>query len=179
MSSFLVECEPVAKTVDAALVNPFLVSTLECLGVMANLSPVRIRLFLKSTPVMHGDVAGVIGLSHAQGTGVTGSLVVSFPDSLARKVVSGFANELPESLTQDIVIDGIGEVANMVAGGAKRKLAGTRLSFNISTPTLLYGAGTSLHNPPDTVSIASEFKAHPDWPETFLVELATKPVDKS
>lgn len=168
-----------AKTVDANLVNPFLVATLDCMTVMGGLQPARRRLFLKTTPLMHGEIAGVIGLSNPSGgSGVTGSVVVSFPDSLARRIVSRLTSEAPESLAKDMVLDGIGEVANMVGGGAKRLLAGTQYRFDISTPTILSGHQVNLYNPPDTVSIAIEFAAHPDWPETFMIELATRPVER-
>ena len=169
---------PMAKTVDVQLVNPFLVATLECMTVMADLKPERKRLFLKTSPIMHGDVAGVIGLSTIGGSGVTGSVVVSFPDALARRIVGKLTMEEPETLAKDIIMDGIGEVANMVAGGAKRLLAGGQYRFNISTPTVLFGKQVNLYNPPNTVSIACEFTANPAWPETFLIELATVPTDK-
>lgn len=168
-----------SKTVDVQLVNPFLVATLECMAVMAGLQPERRRLFLKTTPLMHGDIAGIIGLSQAGSQGlITGSVVVSFPNSLARRIVSRLMGEDAETLPKDLLMDGIGEVANMVGGGAKRLLAGTSYRFDISTPTVLAGHAVNLYNPPETVSIACEFLAHPQWSETFLIELATKPIDR-
>jgi chemotaxis protein CheX len=161
-----------AKTVDANLINPFLAATIEGLSVMAGLQPARVRLFLKTSTRMHGDYGGVIGMTN----GVTGSCVLSFPDSLARRIVARMMSEPdPQSLAQELILDGIGEMANLVAGGAKRTLAGGVHHFDISTPTLLFGSPIELYNPPETVSIAAEFTAHPDWKETFLFELATKP----
>lgn len=165
---------PMAKTVDVQLLNPFLVATLECMTVMAGLKPERKRLFLKTSPIMHGDIAGVIGLAK----GVTGSCVVSFPERLARRIVSTLLGEEPDHLTKDMIQDGIGEIANMVGGGAKRLLASTAYRFDISTPTVLVGHPIQLFNPPDTISIACEFAADPSFPDTFMIELATKPVDK-
>jgi chemotaxis protein CheX len=169
-----------AKTVDAQLVNPFLVASLECMTVMAGLQPERRRLFIKTSPIMHGDIAGVIGLSRPGGSGggITGSVVVSFTEALARRIVARLTGGNPEDLPKDMVLDGIGEVANMVGGGAKRLLAGSAYRFDISTPTVLAGKPISLYNPPETVSIACEFSAHPDWPDTFMIELATKPVER-
>ncbi len=167
-----------AKTVDVQLVNPFLVATLECMTVMAGLKPERKRLFLKTSTIMHGEVAGVIGMSPVGGSGITGSVVVSFTEPLARRIVGSLLNENPETMHKDMVLDGIGEVANMVAGGAKRLLAGGIYRFNISTPTVLYGKQVNLYNPPETISIACEFLANPQWPDTFLIELATKPIDR-
>ena len=168
-----------AKTVDVQLVNPFLVATLECMTVMGGMQPERRRLFLKTSPMMHGDIAGIIGLSQAGSkNGITGSVVVSFPDALARRIVSRLMGEDPETLSKDLLMDGIGEVANMVGGGAKRLLAGSPYRFDISTPTVLAGHHVNLFNPPDTVSIACEFLAHPQWTETFMIELATRPVER-
>ncbi|MFM2092366.1 MAG: hypothetical protein RLZZ127_2855, partial [Planctomycetota bacterium] len=51
--------------------------------------------------------------------------------------------------------------------------------FAISTPTVIRGdSPTRLFNPVDTVAIACEFTADPDWPETFLIEIALKPQEK-
>ena len=164
-----------AKTVDVQLLNPFLVATLECMSVMAGLKPERRRLFLKTSPVMHGDIAGVIGMAK----GVTGSCVVSFPEPLARRIVAALLGDEPGNLSKDVIQDGIGEIANMVGGGAKRMLASGPYRFDISTPTVLVGHPIHLYNPPETISIACEFAAHPDWAETFMIELATKPVDRA
>lgn len=164
-----------AKTVDAQLLNPFLTAALECFQVMGGLAPERKRLFLKTSPIMHGDIAGVIGMTN----GITGSCVVSFPEPLARKLVASMMMEDPDKITREMILDGVGEVANMVGGGAKRKLAGSGWRFDISTPTVLYGKPIQLFNPPDTIAIAAEFSIHPDWPETFLFELATRPHEKA
>lgn len=164
-----------AKTVDVQLLNPFLMATLECFQVMGGFSPTRKSLFVKTSPLMHGDIASVIGMTN----GVTGSCVVSFPESLARKIVATMMMDEPDKLTKDMILDGIGEVANMVGGGAKRKLAGTGWRFDISTPTVLYGKPIQLFNPPETIAIAAEFTVCADWPETFLFELATRPVEKA
>jgi chemotaxis protein CheX len=122
---------------------------------------------------MHGDVSGVIGLSKF----ITGNCLVSFPEDMAHRIVSAFLMEEPP-VAIDMLHDGIGEVANMVAGGAKRRLADRGFAFSISTPTVVAGRPTDIYNPAETVSIACEFSAHPDWPGTFLIEVATKPTEK-
>ena len=163
------------KTVDVQLLNPFIQATLDCLVSMAHCRPRRVKVFVKTDPRMHGDVAGIIGMSQ----GITGSCVVSFPMGLARRIVARLLGDSPEGLSADMVNDGIGEVANMVAGGAKRIfLAQGTHRFNISTSTVISGVPVQLFNPGDTVAIACEFAADPDWPETFLIEVALKPAEK-
>lgn len=159
------------KTIDVQLLNPFIAATLECLTQMAGMTPERKRVFIKTDPMMHGFITGIIGMSN----GITGSCSVSFPASLARHIVGKFMGEDPSKLTEEMVSDGIGEVANMVAGGAKRQFASTEYRFDISTPTVIMGAPTALYNPAETVSIACEFTASPAIPETFLIEIALKP----
>jgi chemotaxis protein CheX len=162
------------KTIDVNLINPFIEATLECLKDMAGMQPVRQRIFLKTDPTMHGDVAGIIGLSR----GITGSCVVSFPLVLARRIVAGMLMDEPDKLTLDMVNDGIGEVANMVAGGAKRRFSTTSYKFDISVPTVIAGTPVALYNPQDVVSIACLFQAKPEWPEAFLIEIALKPGER-
>lgn len=164
-----------AKTIDVQLLNPFILATLDCLTEMASLSPQRKRVFVKKDAQMHGDISGVIGMSK----GITGSCVVSFPRRLATHVVARFMGEAEANLTDSMVSDGIGEVANMVAGGAKRRFHSTNLYFDISTPTMILGGKTSMYNPLDITSIACEFIATPEIDETFIIEVALKPEDKA
>jgi len=66
----------------------------------------------------------------------------------------------------------------MVAGGAKRRFREANYHFDISVPTMIVGTPTGLHNPDGITSIACEFSATPDIPETFLIEVALKPEEK-
>lgn len=163
-----------AKTIDVQLLNPFILATLDCLTEMAKLTPKRQRIFIKTDPMMHGEVTGIIGMSN----GITGSCSVSFPRRLATFVVARFLGEQEANLNEAMVSDGIGEVANMVAGGAKRRFRENNHLFDISVPTMIIGLPTGLHNPDGITSIACEFTATPDIPETFLIEVALKPEEK-
>jgi len=165
---------PMAKTIDVQLLNPFILATLDCLTEMAGLKPKRQRMFVKDNAMMHGNYTGIIGMTN----GITGSCSVSFPTGLARLVVARFLGEDEAGLSDALVSDGIGEVANMVAGGAKRRFADTGYRFDISTPTVIIGHPTGLHNPMGSTSIACEFLAMPDMVETFLIEIALKAEDK-
>lgn len=162
-----------AKTIDVNIINPFIDSTLDCLREMAGCKPQRLKVFIKKDHAMHGDISGVIGLSN----GITGSCAVSFPNALAENIVSAFLGEEPP-LDGALVQDGIGEVANMVAGGAKMRFSQSNFNFSISTPTVVVGAGTELWNPQEVVAIACEFRARPEWEETFIIEVATKPNER-
>lgn len=158
-----------AESVDVNLLNPFIQAVLDCLTQMAGLDPKRKRVFVKQSPQMLGEVSGIIGLSN----GVTGSCTVSFPTSLAEKVVASLLGESCEG-DMAMVRDGIGEVANMVAGGAKRMFHDSDYNFQISTPTVIQSGEEppSIYNPKDSVSICCEFVADD---EVFFVEVAVRP----
>ena len=120
---------------------------------------------------MLGAVSGIIGMSN----GVTGSCTVSFPVSLADRVVEAMLGSSTDG-DMEMIGDGIGEVANMVAGGAKRLFHGTDFNFEISTPTVIRAGEEppAIYNPSGSVSICCEFLAMPDDEDSFFVELAVK-----
>ena len=160
------------RSIDVQLVHPFIEATIACLTQMADIRPTCLRAFIKEDPLMHGEITGVIGLTG----GLTGSCVISFPMDLARFIVARFLREAEASVTEAMIADGIGEVANMVAGGAKSHFAAGGLRFAISTPTLIIGAQACLYNPGGTASFACEFALTPTASDTFLVEVATRSV---
>ena len=99
------------------------------------LSPVEIAppSLLNPAEEQH-DVSGIIGLSGD----VTGSVVVSFPISTAEKLVTRFAGT-PIAQCDDDFTDAIGEVTNMIAGGAKSNFP--NCSVSISCPSVVVGTG--------------------------------------
>ncbi len=164
-----------AMTIDVNVFNPFIAATLDCLKEMVQVKPERKRLFVKTDPRMHGDICGIMDMTN----GMTGSCVVGFPDALAKLIVARFLGADPTTIADTLVQDGIGEVTNIVAGGAKRKFADSGYRFTISTPTVIAASeSVQLFNPADTVCIACEFTADPAWKETFLIEITLKPKNK-
>jgi chemotaxis protein CheX len=157
------------RTIDMQLVRPFVDATTACLTQMTDVSPACVRTFIKDDPAMHGDIIGVIGLSG----GLAGSCAVSFPEALARHIVARFLIEPESALTAAMVTDGVGEIANMVAGGAKPHFAMRGFRFSISTPTVVVGARTRLFDPGGVACFASEFTLA-GMPGSFLVEIALR-----
>jgi chemotaxis protein CheX len=159
------------KTIDELLFKPFITAPQDCLVKMAGISPVQQRIFVKNNPEMYGYVTGIIGITK----GMRGNISVSFPLELAKKIVARLLREAANEITMEMVADGIGEVANMVAGGAKRLLASTQHRFEISTPTIIIGFPACLYNPTDILSIACEFSLPDLGTEGFMIEVALKP----
>jgi len=120
-------------------INPFVSATLETLQVMAFSRPARGDPFVKTDCATQGDVSGVIQFA---GDAI-GSVAVTFSSVLAAKIYSRMVGETVPELT-DEVRDAVGEIANMVAGGAKAALSEKGYSFQLTVPSVVVGKNHSI-----------------------------------
>lgn len=90
--------------------------------------------------VKHHDVSGIIGLSGE----IVGSVVVGFPTETALAAVEAFVGMRVE-VDDENFPDAIGELANMIAGGAKAKMDGDDIS--ISCPSVVIGTDYTVQRP--------------------------------
>ncbi len=117
---------------DPAYITPFIASIRNVFSTMMQL-PVEIGTpRIKADPVPTYDVSGIIGMSGD----VTGSVVLSFPMDTASSLVSLFSGSKLEPNDPDFA-DAIGELVNMVSGGAKGQFTGKKVS--ISCPSVVVG----------------------------------------
>jgi len=117
---------------DVSYINPFITATTHAFKTMMNTEVHQGSPQLKKMPFPMYDVSGVIGLSgDAQG-----SVSLSFPMNVATKVVSKMLGT-PIIENSDDMIDGIGELTNIVAGNAKGGL--TQFKLSISLPNVIIG----------------------------------------
>ncbi len=87
-----------------------------------------------------GIVTGIIGV-HGNASGF---VTVNMAERFAIKAVEGMLQEPQDKLTPG-VIDGVGEITNILAGGVKSCLAGTPWSFShITAPSVIIGAGCEI-----------------------------------
>ena len=116
-------------------INPFLSSLVNVLSTMANtkIDPGQPRI--KKDEVAHGDVSGLIGMV---GPTMKGSFSVSFDESLALEIMFRMLGERPTSINADVT-DMVGEITNMVTGGAKRILGDKGYEFTMATPIIVSG----------------------------------------
>jgi chemotaxis protein CheX len=117
---------------NVAYINPFITSTLETFKTMTGAQVRAGKPRAKSEPSPSYDVSGIIGLS---GT-AQGSVALSFPKAMALKVVSKLLGT-PVKIVGPELIDGVGELANIIAGNAKQHLNG--LDLSISLPNVVVG----------------------------------------
>jgi chemotaxis protein CheX len=136
-------------TIKAEHVNPFLKATIETFSTMADLKVVPGKIKLKEESDPSYDVSGIIGL----GGGAKGTVALSFPRVTALGVVRAFMGEKVISTTK--MVDAIGELANIVAGAAKRDL--TQYKIQISLPTVILGEKHAINCPVDAINLMVPF----------------------
>ena len=115
-------------------------------------------------------ISSVIGLSGK----AVGTVVINLSESVAIKAASAMLmTEVTEVNEQ--VLDAVGEIANIVAGGAKAELEEFQLS--VSLPNVVVGDPHEIHFPSNATPICVPYDT--DWgPMTLEVslELVAEPV---
>ncbi|MGM0480772.1 MAG: chemotaxis protein CheX [Pseudomonadota bacterium] len=120
---------------NAEFVNPFLQALQNVLSMMAQMELKPGKPQVKQDEKARGDVSGIIGMVGPQ---VKGSFSISFEENLACEIMSKMLGEMPETL-DDEVCDMVGEITNMVTGGAKKTLGEKGYEFQMATPIVVSG----------------------------------------
>jgi CheY-specific phosphatase CheX len=82
-----------------------------------------------------GSVTGLIGVHGS----VSGFITVNLAERVAKSIVGGLLQDNFEALTGQ-VIDGVGELNNIIAGGIKKGVLGTPWAFaNVTVPSVIVG----------------------------------------
>lgn len=116
------------------LVTPFVDSLRTVFQTMLQMNVEAGNAYERREPTPSHDVSGLITLSGD----FDGSCVLSFPMEAAKRIVTIFAGAECDPAGGDFA-DAIGELVNMVTGGAKAKFKGRTIS--ISCPTVITGSG--------------------------------------
>ena len=119
---------------DVRFINPFVTAISHVFKTMLSTEVKVGKPLLKQADLKSADVSGVIGLSGD----LQGCVVLSFPREVACKAASAFAG-VELGLEDADFADAIGELANMVAGNAKKGFPGVKVS--ISLPSVITGEG--------------------------------------
>ena len=121
---------------DANIINPFLQATLEIIRDVAQLSYQIQKIYKKNDEKGQGDITGIIGLSVSG----KGTVAVTFDQSTILYIVSKILDMELGSIDEEIVIDTVGELANMITGRAVRLLAEKGYDLDLTVPTVVHGA---------------------------------------
>ena len=140
---------------DVRYINPFVESLVETFTTMTGLRPIPLSPYVKPDHLSTADVTGQIGFANDR---VRGSVALSLDTQLALFVYERFTGEAVEAVDGD-VSDAIGELANMVAGGAKSRLSETGESFRISLPKVQVGRDIRIDHNLDSPAVVIPFDA--------------------
>lgn len=136
-------------------VNPFLTSLVNVLSTMANLELTPGKPKVKKDEVARGDVSGLIGMVGPQ---TKGSFSITFEEGLALEIMSRMLGERPSSVNEEVT-DMVGEITNMVTGGAKRILGEKGYDFDMATPMVVSGANHTISHKADGPKIIMPFES--------------------
>ena len=137
---------------DAVTINPFIESINDLFERMLDCKVVLGRPSRADFSIVSSDITGIIGLSGS----VLGIVALRFPEKTACAVVGRMVGTEINTVDPSI-IDGIGELVNIAAGGAKGKLEGH--SIFVSLPTVTRGGIYRLRNMRDTVWMDVPFES--------------------
>lgn len=136
---------------DIMHIEPFLEATVGVFRDLFGEEPECLNPYLLGRADKHEwEMSGIIGIAGDS----KGVIVVSFARSLAKSltaILTGAAE-----VSEDDMIDAVGEIVNIVAGNAKKGLEQYRL--NISLPTIVSGKDHAIAWPADTPIVGIPFK---------------------
>jgi chemotaxis protein CheX len=131
----------------AQFINPFLNATSNILSTMCQIEARADTPCLKQDQGTWGVVSGLVGMASET---LSGNLILSFDQGSILAIVSKMFMEQVTEINNE-VIDAVGEITNMVCGGAKRELSETGHKFSMATPIMISGRGvriSQLHKGP-------------------------------
>ena len=137
----------------AELINPFIESVQEVFETMLDVKATRGEVSISHENKGAGDILALIGLSGD----TKGTVAVSFPKETALQVVGRITGTEFDSV-DDTVVDGIAEIINMIAGGAKAKL-GTESGkpIDMGLPSVVRGSDFHIDYPKNTIWLEVPF----------------------
>ena len=148
-------------------VNPFINATINVLSVMAMIKPTPQETVLKDDSKSRGDVTGIVGLADEK---AQGSFAISFSEGCILKIVSNMLGEEVHGMEDDIV-DAVGEITNMIAGGARAELAKVGYAFGMAIPAIITGKDHAIEHVTDHPVMVVPFNTEAG---PFFVEVCLK-----
>ena len=135
MSTAMLEADPIAGFAEPKLVKAVSDSVSNALGMCGTAAHC---VGVAAVPTREaGLITGVIGV-HGK---VSGFITVNMSERMAVRAVNGLLQDSFTQLTNQVV-DGAGEITNIIVGGIKSGLAGSPWSFShMTVPSVIIGKG--------------------------------------
>lgn len=152
-------------------INPFINSVNNTIETMLGVKAERSAPFVKDNLLARGDVSGLIGFADKN---ISGSVALSFPTGTALKIYRMMMGETVFKINSDVQ-DTVGELTNIVCGGAKQEFAKIGLSFHISIPSIIVGKGHQITHKQHTPVVVIPFSIEQS---PFAMEITMKIIPK-
>lgn len=136
-------------------INPFLTSLVNVLSMMAQTQLTAEKPRIKKDETACGDVSGLIGMVGPQ---TKGSLSITFDESLALDIMEKMLGERPSEINEEVT-DMVGEITNMVTGGAKKMLGEKGYEFDMATPIVVSGKDHTINHKGDGPKVLIPFNS--------------------
>ena len=134
-------------------VNPFIKALKNVMSVMASIDLNVEKPKKKTDEIARGDVSGIIGMIGPQ---VKGSMAITFDENLALKIMKNMLGDDNSNINHE-VMDMVGELTNMICGGAKNDLSKEGYAFEMAVPVVISGNNHSIHHKVDGPKIILTF----------------------
>lgn len=134
-------------------INPFIQAVYDMFRITLNAEVSRGDTGISRGVLPNRDIASFVGLTGP----ARGMVVLSFPVDTALAMV-GRMIETELKIIDEIVVDGVGEIVNMVAGMAKTKFVNeTGTPIELGLPTVVRGNQFSVNQPTGSVWLEIPF----------------------
>jgi chemotaxis protein CheX len=133
-------------------INPFLKATMNLFQDYLGLEVSGGKPYLVADPQDLYEVSGLIGLAGE----TAGAVVLSMSRETAIKVISRMSGQTFQALGSE-VLDGVGELVNIIAGNAKQDLL--QFKIQISLPGVVTGKSYKIHWPEKIPVVAVPFES--------------------
>jgi chemotaxis protein CheX len=120
---------------NAEFINPFITALINVMSTMAQIDLKPGKPKRKNDDKAGGDISGLIGMV---GENMKGSLSISFEEGLVLEIMHKMLGEKPNKINADVK-DMVGEITNMICGGAKNELSQKGFEFGMATPMVVSG----------------------------------------
>ena len=156
----------------AELINPFIESVQEIFSTMLGAKATRGQISVSRDNKGPGELLAIIGLSGES----KGIVAVSFPTKTALSLVGRIAGMEFEAV-DETVVDGVAEMINMIAGGAKAKLKRNgNKPIELGLPSVVTGKNYQVDYPKKSIWLEVPFDSDLG---TFLMRVTFESNDSS
>jgi chemotaxis protein CheX len=121
---------------DKQFAKPFVIGATNVIEVMAGIKVKSGEVELGNPGANFGAITGLLGMSSAD---FVGNMLIRFDEGSILQIVSAMLREDFTSINHDI-IDAVGEITNMVVGGAKKEFEQLGQRFDMASPAVINGS---------------------------------------